>query len=104
MKQARIDLLKNLHQEDPQDPFPMYGLALEYMKDEPLQAEAIFEKLLTEKPDYLATYYTAAHFLSDLGKELKAIDILRKGILLSIKQGNDKTTRELKSALEQLEF
>jgi hypothetical protein len=38
------------------------------------------------------------------GNEDLAKELLRKGIELSITQKNEKATRELKSALEQLEF
>lgn len=104
MNKERINLLKNLHEEDPRDPFPLYGLALEYINEKPEEAEALFEQLLKEHLDYLPVYYTSAHFFADRGNELRAIDILKAGIVLSDKQANEKTTRELKSALEQLEF
>jgi len=104
MNKERIDMLKKLQEEDPLDPFPLYGLALEYSKEKPELAEAFFEQLLQEHVDYLPVYYTSAHFLANKGEEDRAIEILRKGIALSIVQGNEKATRELKSALEQLEF
>lgn len=104
MNKERIEMLKKLQEEDPLDPFPIYGLALEYSKEEPSQAKILFEYLLNTHANYLPVYYTAAHFLADKGEEERAILILRKGIELSIQQGNEKATRELKSALEQLEF
>lgn len=104
MNKERINMLKNLLLEDPSDPFPIYGLALEYTREEPSKAEELFEALLKNHTEYLPVYYTSAQFFSDKGEEEKAKHILRKGIELSLKQGNEKTTRELKSALEQLEF
>jgi tetratricopeptide (TPR) repeat protein len=104
MNKERIALLEKLREEDPLDPFPIYGLALEYAEQEPMLAEALYTELLKKHRDYLPVYYTAAHFLANKGEDQKAINILREGIALSIKQGNEKTTRELKSALEQLEF
>jgi tetratricopeptide (TPR) repeat protein len=104
MNKERINMLKNLREEDPLDPFPVYGLALEFINTVPLEAEMLFEQLLQNHPEYLPVYYTSAQFFSTKGEEEKAITILKKGISLSIIQQNEKATRELKSALEQLEF
>ncbi|MDB5272682.1 MAG: tetratricopeptide repeat protein [Chitinophagaceae bacterium] len=104
MNKERIELLKKFREEDVNDPFPIYGLAMEYLHELPDQASALFDLLLSEHADYLPVYYTAAHFLLEQGNEKRAKLILKKGIELSIQQQNDKATRELKAALEQLEF
>ncbi len=104
MNKERIELLKKFRDEEPDDPFPIYGLAMEYLEELPEEAALMFELILSEHPDYLPVYYTAAHFLLEQGNEPRAIELLKKGIDLSIEQGNDKATRELRSALEQLEF
>ena len=104
MNKERVELLKKFRDEDDNDPFPLYGLAMEYLHELPDEALALFNILLTQHPDYLPVYYTAAHFLLEQGNEDHAKELLRTGIELSIKQKNDKATRELRSALEQLEF
>ena len=104
MNKERVELLKKFRDEDANDPFPLYGLAMEYMHELPDEAMALFDTLLTQHEDYLPVYYTAAHFLLEQGNEDQAKELLRKGIELSITQKNEKATRELKSALEQLEF
>ncbi|HSZ71724.1 MAG TPA: tetratricopeptide repeat protein [Cytophagaceae bacterium] len=104
MNKERIQLLKKFQEEDASDPFPVYGLAMEYLYELPDEALRLFNLLLSEHPYYLPVYYTAAHFLLEQGNEERAIEVLKKGIELSIQQKNDKATRELKSALEQLEF
>lgn len=104
MNTERIALLKKFMEEDPNDPFPVYGLAMEYQHVQPEEAGRLFDQLLHEHPDYLPVYYTAAHFLLEQGKEDRAKTLLQKGIALSLTQGNEKATRELRSALEQLEF
>lgn len=104
MNKERVELLKKFRDEDANDPFPLYGLAMEYLHELPDEALVLFNILLTQHPDYLPVYYTAAHFLLEQGNEEQAKELLRTGIELSIKQKNDKATRELKSALEQLEF
>lgn len=104
MNKERVELLKKFHDEDANDPFPIYGLAMEYLHEQPDEAWALFDILLAQHADYLPVYYTAAHFLLEQGNEDLAKDLLKKGIELSITQKNDKATRELRSALEQLEF
>ena len=104
MNKERVELLKKFHDEDANDPFPLYGLAMEYVHELPDEAWALFDTLLSQHPDYLPVYYTAAHFLLEQGNEDQSKVLLRKGIELSIIQKNDKATRELRSALEQLEF
>jgi predicted Zn-dependent protease len=104
MNKERVEQLKKFQEEDVNDPFPIYGLAMEYQHEQPNDALVLFDTLLTQHPDYLPVYYTAAHFLLEQGNEIRAKELLRRGITLSITQKNDKATRELRSALEQLEF
>jgi Tfp pilus assembly protein PilF len=103
-------LLKNLlgfYEEDPNDPFNIYALALEYMKSDSGQAEMYFDKLLNEHPQYLATYYPAAAFFADLDKIEKAEVIYQKGIDLALLTNQTKTHQELlrayRSFLDELD-
>ena len=103
-------LLKNLltfYQEDPEDPFNVYALALEYSKYDSEQAEHFFELLLTRSPDYLPTYYHAAAFFTQQENFKKAEVIYIKGIELALNQKNTKTHQELirayRSFLDDLE-
>jgi Tfp pilus assembly protein PilF len=103
-------LLQNLlvfYEEDPNDPFNIYALALEYMKTDNGQAEKYFNKLLEEHPDYLATYYPAAAFFAGLDRIEKAELIYQKGIDLALLNNNTKTHQELlrayRSFLDELD-
>ncbi len=102
MNSERIKTLEQWIKEDPSDPFNKYGLAMELSKPQPVRAASLFAELLTNHPDYLPTYYLASHFYSDQGDQSLAIKILEGGILLAQKQSNEKTLRELRSALEEL--
>ena len=55
MNNDRIQQLIRFVQEEPGDPFNVYALAMEYVADEPRQAMACFDDLLTRFPDYLPT-------------------------------------------------
>ncbi|QOI98009.1 MAG: tetratricopeptide repeat protein [Flammeovirgaceae bacterium] len=99
----RIKQLLHFVEEDPNDAFSKYALALEYRKTEPQKAEELFNKLITANPDYLPAYYMAAVLKSELGKTDAAVDLLKQGIILATRLRETATLRELKEALQQLE-
>ncbi len=104
MNQARIDLLKKYIEEEPSDPFNYYGLACEYLQENPEESLSIFVTLLEEHPDYLATYYQAAQLLASFEMEEKALEVFRNGIALAKAQQNTKTLLELNTAYQNLLF
>ncbi len=101
---TRIEQLRQFILDDPSDPFPYYALALELLHHEPAQARAQFEKLLNEFPEYLPTYYPAAHLLIDLGDQDGAEKLFQRGIEKAKLQGNRKTELELRQAYDQWQF
>ena len=66
-KVSRIEMLKSFAEEEPDNPFNIYALALEFIEVDPIQATFHFKKLLGEFPEYLPTYFHAAAFFADLG-------------------------------------
>ena len=95
MKNSLLQNLIAFYEEDPNDPFNIYALALEYQKSDSSQAEVYFDILLSQHPDYLATYYNAAAFFAALEKNEKAEIIYQKGIDLALNINNSKTHQEL---------
>jgi tetratricopeptide (TPR) repeat protein len=104
MNSDRIKTLEQWIKEDPNDPFNKYGLAIELLQTESERAEALFDELLKDHPNYLPTYYMAANLFAGRNQPEKAIGILERGIELAKKQNNEKALRELKSELEALRF
>jgi len=98
----RLDQLRQFVNDDPDDPFNRYALALEYIKSDTTQAAALFDELMQKHPDYLPTYYHAGNLFEALGNRDKAIDILQKGITLAQQQREFKALRELQSVLSEL--
>jgi tetratricopeptide (TPR) repeat protein len=99
-------LLSNLlafYAEDPSDPFNVYALALEYQKWDQEKARSFFELLLTDFPDYLATYYSAGQFFLGNEEFERAQSVYETGIELAGKLGNQKTMMELQRALRSLQ-
>jgi tetratricopeptide (TPR) repeat protein len=104
MNEARINLLKNYIEEEPNAPFNYYALACEYLNGKEEEALQLFEKLLSDFPDYLATYYQAAQLLEEFEEEERALAVYQKGIQLAQAQNNVKTLNELRVAKQNLEF
>ena len=97
----RIEILQNEIKMHPNDPFNYYLMALENVKNEEyITAKEYFELLLNQFEEYLATYYTYANFLIDIGEEENAEIIIHKGIKISFEQKNSKAEKELKQLLE----
>ncbi len=103
MQNDHIEQLKTFLQEEPNDPFLQYSLALEYIKMEQDDAVlTIFENLLHDHEDYLPTYYHCGKLYEKLNKKEEAIACYEKGILLARKQNHSRTLREINEALNNL--
>ncbi|MCE7064834.1 tetratricopeptide repeat protein [Dyadobacter sp. CY326] len=98
MNTALLTSLLGFYHDDPNDPFNVYALAIEYSKSDAAQAERFFDILLTEHPDYLPTYYHAGAFFANAEKIEKAEEIYRKGVALAMLQKNTKAHQELQRA------
>jgi tetratricopeptide (TPR) repeat protein len=103
-KLSRIEMLKSFAEQDPDNPFNWYALALEHQDSDPDLAKFYFNKLLTEHKVYLATYYHAAGFFSAEGNIEKAKEIFESGIKLAEEQKNEKTLKELKNSYQNFLF
>jgi len=100
----RLEYLLELHQEQPNDPFIVYGIMLEYKKNNSDETTQYVNLMLTSFPDYLATYYQAAEYFAEKGSYEKALEIYEKGIALAISLNEMKTLAELKNAKQNLEI
>jgi len=102
---TRIEQLKIFLSETPKDPFLHYALAQEYHKhgDENLALEK-YEYLLTEHPNYVATYYHLGALLSKMGQKENALETYSKGIAIAKELGDAHALSELQSAKLNLEL
>ena len=100
MSQDRLALLMAFYEQDPDDAFTRFALAKEYLKrNEPEQALAFYEKLVTDQPDYTGTYYHLGKLYETLGRKDEAVQIYQKGIEAARRQRNLKDLSELQDAL-----
>ena len=104
MKEDRIKKLNEFLKENPDDPFLIYALALEFMKDNEQKAKLYLDQLLEQHPDYISTYYQAGELYMHMGKTNKAIRIYEKGIQKAKEQKNYHTLKELQEAYNHLLF
>lgn len=104
MNSDRLKQLKAHLEEDPQDPFNHYALALEYRDAEPQLALQHFEHVLANHPDYLPAYYHACVLFRALDLRAKGLEVLQAGIALATRTGQLKTSNELLSLLEDFLF
>lgn len=100
MANDRLSSLIALQRQDPEDPFLLYAIGLEYLKNDPQRALECFDRLLAEQPDYLPVYYQAAALLAELGHRERADTVYRCGIEEAKKQGEYKTLHELQGAYQ----
>jgi len=99
----RIEVLRGFLNDNPDDSFSRYALALEYIKlgrnDEALRE---FESVVKNDPGYVATYYQLGQLYQKLGQKHEAEKTLRTGITVAAKAGDEHTRSELEAALETL--
>ena len=104
MHAERISQLKKFLEDDPNDPFLLYALATEYVKEAPHTALTYFEQLLQDHPDYVPTYYHAAALYSELDLQEKAEVTYQTGIEKAEEVNDSHALRELKTAYTNWQF
>jgi tetratricopeptide (TPR) repeat protein len=103
MENARLQELFNFLKEDPNDPFIIYAIATEYGKTDADKAMEYYDRLLTTHSGYLPTYYHAAKLYELRGNNIKASELYKKGMELSLAQKDMKAYRELMNALNEID-
>ena len=103
MGTTRMEVLKSMVEQKPEDGFSRYGLAMEYVRAGELEtAVGEFETLLQHNPNYAAGYFHGGQTLEKLGRIEEAREIYRKGIDVTGATGDGHTRSELLAALQML--
>jgi len=103
MPSNRLEVLKNMLEQNPADSFARYGLAMEYANQGELnQAVAQYQTLLEHNPDYAAAYFHGGQALEKLGRVEDARAMYEKGIDTTSRTGDQHTRSELQAALDML--
>ena len=98
---SRLQQLLAFYQDDPTDAFTIYALATEYRGLEPEKAWGYYQKLLTEHPDYVGTYYHAGKLLEEFNKPEEAEKVYRQGLVVARRAGQQHAASELLQALNK---
>ena len=103
MSSTRLESLKSLVAQNPQDSFLRYGLAMEYRNGGDLEsAMHEFQALMEANPDYSATYFHAGQTLERLGRLEEARAVYQQGIEITTCKGDQHARSELQAALDIL--
>ncbi|MBX2844165.1 MAG: tetratricopeptide repeat protein [Flammeovirgaceae bacterium] len=104
MEEERLKKLYEFLENDPNDPFTIYAIANELFFEKPEAALKYYNILLKDHPDYVATYYHAAHLFAELGNRQKAEDVYKTGIAICQKLKQQHALAELQSAYNNFLF
>jgi tetratricopeptide (TPR) repeat protein len=99
----RLEVLKNMVAQNPNDSFSRYGLAMEYTSSGDLEnAIREYHALLAVNPSYSAAYYHGGQTLEKLGRREDARALYRQGIEATTRIGDLHTRSEIQAALDLL--
>ncbi|GAA0880342.1 hypothetical protein GCM10009119_33120 [Algoriphagus jejuensis] len=101
---GRLQLLRDFIEEEPENPFNYYAMALELREKDPQEAEILFNYVLKMHPNYLPAYFPSAHFFAEFDQIQKAKALFEKGIELAILQNEEKAQKELNNAYQNFLF
>lgn len=97
------EMLKFLD-EDPDDSFTRYAVALEYSSlGDSKKAASLLEELRRRDAEYLPAYYQLGRIYSEEGEIARAEEAFRAGMELARSVGDLHTRAELEAALDDLD-
>ena len=101
----KIASLREILEQDPQNAFARYGLAMEFAgRGESQAALAEFDRLLADNPDYTAGYFMSAQTLARAGRQAEAKQRLIDGTACARRTGNQHALREMQAMLDEMEM
>lgn len=100
----RLDLLLQLHQEQPNDAFTLFALAKEYEKGAQLEnALKYYLQLQTINPGYVGLYYHLGKLHELLQQPSEAIAVYRAGMAVAKSAKDNHALAELNGARMQID-
>jgi tetratricopeptide (TPR) repeat protein len=100
---SRMEMLASFLEQNPNDAFARYGLAMEYSKaGQTEKALAEFNQLLRLHPDYTNGYFMAAQTLERIGRRPEAKTMLENGVEAAKRTGNKDALSEMSGMLDEI--
>lgn len=105
MSNQTIQLLKRFLEQDPNDSFTRFALAMEYNKAGlSSEAEKTYLELISRDPSYVGTYYHLGMIYSLSGDKDSARKTFQDGIEVANRVNDNHAASELRQALVELDF
>lgn len=97
--QKLLDFLKN----EPDDEFLLYALATEYLRlNQPDTALSYYERLVTDHPSYVGTYYHLGKLYEALNRKQDAIITYQNGMKIAREARDNHALSELQGVYNEL--
>jgi len=104
LESSRLQQLRELLKEDPTDPFLNYGIAMELLGiGDDAGAAHEFRELTRKDPNYVPSYLMLGQTLHRLGRIDEAVAVLRDGVIVAKRVGNEHALSEMQALLAILE-
>jgi len=101
--ESRLDMLRQMQANEPDDAFIAYALGQEYLKHERYdEAVAAFDRTLAIDPNYLYAYFHKAKALDAAGRHDEAVATAEQGLAVAGDVGDPKAIGELEELLHAL--
>ena len=101
---SRRDMLEEFVEQDPNDSFSRYALALELEKESRAHdAVPQLREVIARDSSYVAAYYHLGRLLAQTGLIEEARDAYRRGLDAALASGDQRARGEMQEALEMLE-
>jgi len=101
----KITLLQSFLQDDPNDSFTRFALAMELHKaGNPAAAEVTYRELLQLDPDYVGVFYHLGKLVETQGCKSEAKIVYENGIACALRINDSHAASELRQALTELEW
>lgn len=100
---SKIAALNEILQLDPANAFARYGLAMEHVSRNNLEAAlSEFDTLITHNPDYVPAYQMSAQTLVKAGRTEAALTRLHEGVAAANRTNNQHALAEMEAMREDL--
>ena len=104
MANTRLETLKSMLEQNPNDAFARYGLAMEYKNAADYEAAMReFHALIEVHPDYPAGYFHGGQTLERMGRTDDARAMYRDGVDAAERKGDGHAKSEMQAALDLLD-
>ena len=99
----RLESLLKLLEQDPNDSFLSYGIALEHISASNfVEAERYLSSIIKKDPDYVPAYMQLAHVYENSNLIDKAKNIYKEGIEIARKNNDSHAADEMEDFLNEL--